>query len=1045
MMKYTAIHRKIATLICFSLVISACNWVDSTGRQSNTKPTIILDDGSPDDGFSVIINEEASTSIDPSASSDDDGTIVSWTWDQSPVSAGALDVCSGVDGFMSTYAANSLEEACSVPDQCQFKVVTEEVDKTEEEMAEDQLLAEQSGSTVPVSETKTIFTINTPKLKAPIGLTYRITAIDNDGGTGFAEVSFCLIAINEAPEAVDDAFTVIEGTEKLVAASDPINLLSNDSDDIDVTNQPLSVLTTPVESPQLADSFNLQSDGGFSYFYQGDPSRPAGEEFSDSFAYELTDGLHSVQANVDLRIVTVDDPPILTSQIPDQTAIAGIAFRFDFTRFFRDPENASLVYSETTGNLPASFSRDELSKGRLAGTPSGEEVDQYTIALAASDGNNTTQDDLVLTILGNKPPTISAIADQSGTIGKSFSLDLSRYAKDPENQPLSYSISGHPNFLRLNGSKITGTPNTDGSWTIRVTVRDGFNNPVSRSFKFTVVNKAPVASKIPDQAGFVNQAFSFNVARYFSDPEGQKLTYSLSGNGSSFLSINKNSGLISGTPKSVGNFNVRVVASDGQKSVGSSFVLKVSNPPPVVKSPIPDKTYTTGQAITFNIAGFFSDPNGDKLSFTASGLPPSGAVRISNAGVISGSPVISDAGVYNVKVTASDGNGSVSDTFKMTILKENSPPKLDKSGNGGTVDKGANVSFVSRFSDPDAGDSLTFTVDLGGSGLSSGSSGNNVTVSGKANKVGTFTIKVTAKDQSGTTVQDSYKLKVNAVNSPPTVASSGGGGTVDKGTNVSFVSKFSDPDAGDSLTFSVDLGGSGLSSGSSGNNVTVSGKANKVGTFTIKVTAKDQSNATVSDTYTLKVNAVNSPPTVTSSGGGGTVDQGTAVSFVSKFSDPDAGDSLTFTVDLDGSGLSSGSSGNNVTVSGNANNAGTFTIKVTAKDQSNATVTDSYTLKVNVVTANTPPKRIQKANSKTVNLGEPTGNFVSKFSDPDPQDASLNFNIDKDGANFLTLTSSGKTATVNGTATILGEFDIVVTAVDHKGASAEDKYTLKVE
>ncbi|MCB1757059.1 MAG: hypothetical protein KDJ38_16165, partial [Gammaproteobacteria bacterium] len=646
MMKHTA-TKSLSSLAALSLLtglLVACNWVDSTGRQSNTKPTIVLDDGTPADGFSLNINEQSSIIIDPSASSDDDGRIVSWSWGSTPTAAGALDFCANVDGFNSQYAANSLREACTDEQQCELSVVTEEVDKTEEELAEDTLNAQQNGSTGQVPTKKTVFTITTPQLKAPIGLTYRITAKDNDGGTGDAEVGFCLIAINEAPQANDDAYTVIEGVEKVITANDAANLLSNDIDDIDVTNQPLSINAVPLEYPQLPQSFNLGTDGSFNYYYPADPTRPGGEEQLDSFVYEVTDGIHVSQARVNLRVVTVDDPPVLTADIPDQTYFAGITKSFDFRKYFHDPEDATLTFSEETGSLPASFDRPQLAQGKLTSKPTNEEIGQYNITLAASDGNTSIEDSLLLTIVGNKPPVISNIPAQTGSIGQTFSLDIAKYASDTEKQPLTYSISGNPAFLSLKGSVIQGKPTTTGSWNITVSVSDGFNAKVSKTFKLTVVNSPPTAKNIPDQSAGLNQNFSLNVSGYFSDPDGQKLSYSISGSGASYVNINS-SGVISGKFTKVGTFTIKVTASDGAASASSDFDVKVNNPSPVLKSDIPDKTTTAGDSFTYNVSTYFSDPNGDSLTFSASGLP--GSLSISGAGIISGATTLTEANVYS--------------------------------------------------------------------------------------------------------------------------------------------------------------------------------------------------------------------------------------------------------------------------------------------------------------------------------------------------------------------------------------------------------------
>lgn len=59
------------------------------------------------------------------------------------------------------------------------------------------------------------------------------------------------------------------------------------------------------------------------------------------------------------------------------------------------------------------------------------------------------------------------------------------------------------------------------------------------------------------------------------------------------------------------------------------------------------------------------DPDGDPLTFTATGLPPATSIH-PTTGALSGS--LSPAGTYNVTVTVSDGNLSAQATFRLTVV-----------------------------------------------------------------------------------------------------------------------------------------------------------------------------------------------------------------------------------------------------------------------------------------------------------------------------------------------------------------------------------------
>lgn len=959
-MKQTQHYTKTTIAILATLgLLSGCNWVDSAGRQSNSTPTIILDDGTPDDGFSININEEDIGVIDPSQSSDGDGAIVSWTWDKSTIASGALGACNSVDGFNASLAAQTLNEACTDSDECEVHVETEEVEKTEAEIEQDQASLDAVGSTADVSTLKTVFTLTAPKLRAPVGVTYRVVAKDNDGGSGFAEVTLCLVAINEAPEAVDDNFTVLEGVMKEVLATSPVNLLTNDIDDVDVSNKPLTVNSVAIVRPQHDGDFILNTDGGFNYYFAGDPSHLAGEETFDKFEYEISDGIHTSKAKVTLRIVSIDDAPVLISSIPDLTFYEGIAGNIDFGKYFKDPEGATLVFSESNNALPTSFDRVQLSKGFLQSKPKSNEVDQYSLVLSASDALSTTSDSVVLTIKENQRPSFASIANQSGSLGKAFALNIAKYTKDPEGQPLTYKLISGPSFFKINGSVLTGTPTTSSSWKVTVSVSDGYNTPAEKeSFTFTVVNSAPVlTATIPDKTAPIGQSFTFNISSYFSDPEGQKLSYTLT-SAPAYLSINGN-GVISGTPSAQGTVNVTVQASDGEKAISDTFTLTTNNPAPVLVSKITDRIYTAGDVVSnVNIAQHFKDPNGEKLTFTASGLPASNQIKITASGVMSGSATTTDAGTYTITVTATDGTTPVKGTFKLTINKKpNTPPKLTTSGAGSTVTKGDAVSYTSAFSETDTGDALTITGTTGGSGLAFKQVNNTGVVSGTANTLGTFTIKVTAKDKSGASVEDIYTVKVLAANRAPTISKRGIGGTVASGVAVSYKTTFTDPD-GDTLTMTSALGGSGLTAKKSGNTIEVSGTLVNTGstakTYTVSITAKDPSGSTVTDSYNITVNAApvaaNRAPSLSGAASDQVITNGQmAGNFVSSFTDPDAGDNpLTLTINKDTADfLVLQVSSNTATVLGRSNKSGVFNVVVTATDKAGLQATDSYTLTVN--------------------------------------------------------------------------------------------------
>jgi len=267
--------------------------------------------------------------------SDADGEVDRYRWRPEPIAQGGLDQCAGLASF--ELAADRLDAACTSEDDC---AVTFEELQSDGEGAE--------------------FRVVAPELRAPIGVTYQLDAIDNEGGSGSQQSTFCIIAINEAPEAEDDSFSVLEGQVLTVTAQPgQVNLLTNDEQDDHISNRDLSVLTQPSIAPQLASSFSLQSDGGFTYAAGLLTDRTV-ESVVDTFVYSVTDGTHISNATVTVKVVAKNEPPEQIAPIPVQNIIAGIEFKSDLSEYFNDADGSTLSFAHRN----CCIRRERTSQGR---------------------------------------------------------------------------------------------------------------------------------------------------------------------------------------------------------------------------------------------------------------------------------------------------------------------------------------------------------------------------------------------------------------------------------------------------------------------------------------------------------------------------------------------------------------------------------------------------------------------------------------------------------------------------------------------------------
>ena len=177
-------------------------------------------------------------------------------------------------------------------------------------------------------------------------------------------------------------------------------------------------------------------------------------------------------------------------------------------------------------------------------------------------------------------------------------------------------------------------------------------------------NQAPRATgSIPAQTLTVGGgAAPVNVARYFTDPDGDALTYTASSSRTGVVTVAVSGSTVTLAPVAAGTATVTVNARDpGGLSATQSIAVTVedgggTNQPPRPTGTIPAQTLTVGRgAAPVNVARYFTDPDGDALTYTASSSRI-GVVTVAVSGsTVTLTPVAT--GTATVTVTARDPGG----------------------------------------------------------------------------------------------------------------------------------------------------------------------------------------------------------------------------------------------------------------------------------------------------------------------------------------------------------------------------------------------------
>ena len=188
-------------------------------------------------------------------------------------------------------------------------------------------------------------------------------------------------------------------------------------------------------------------------------------------------------------------------------------------------------------------------------------------------------------------------------------------------------------------------------------------------------NRSPRATgSIPAQTLTVGgAAMSVDVEPYFTDPDGDALTYTASSNRTSVVRASASGGTVTLTPVAVGTATVTVTARDPDgASATQSIAVTVeedggNNRPPRPTGSISAQTLAVaGRAASVVVARYFTDPDGDSLTYSASSNR-SGVVR---AGVAASTVTLTPvaAGTATVTVTARDPGGlSATQSIAVTV------------------------------------------------------------------------------------------------------------------------------------------------------------------------------------------------------------------------------------------------------------------------------------------------------------------------------------------------------------------------------------------
>ncbi len=420
---------------------------------------------------------------------------------------------------------------------------------------------------------------------------------------------------------------------------------------------PSTVAGTTAGTP-YSTSF-VASGGNPGYSYQLTGTLPNGLSFSPAgvlsgtptqagtfnFSVRASDSTTGTGAPffiVNNYTLSVSAPTVVVDPTTLPAATGGVAYSQAITA---SGGNGTYTFSLTSGALPVGMSFS--SAGVLSGTPTV--AGTFTFTVQATDGNGFTGSRAYSLVVNAPTITLAPTTLPGGSGGVAYSQALTANG-GVASYTFSLSAGALPPGIALSSAgALSGTPTTTGNFNFTVTATDSVGFTGSQAYTFSVA--APTITITPATLPAATGSIAYSQPLSASGGNGG-YTYSLTtGTLPPGIALSS-TGLISGTPTTVGSYSFTVRATDGFGFNGSQAYTVTVNAPAIVfvQTTLPGGQVAVAYSQTVSAGG---GSGSFTYSLSAGALPP--GIALSSAGAISGTPTA--AGSYSFTLTATDSFG----------------------------------------------------------------------------------------------------------------------------------------------------------------------------------------------------------------------------------------------------------------------------------------------------------------------------------------------------------------------------------------------------
>lgn len=394
-------------------------------------------------------------------------------------------------------------------------------------------------------------------------LTYEVSDGTNPPVAGILRVE--IFSFFDPPVAVG---------ESLVLFEDEVGQTNITLNDSDVDGDPL-MWTIPNAS---VEGGSLSISGGVVTYVP-----PPNFNGTDSFSYDVSDGVSTPSATVSITVNPVQDAPVVANDSGTIAEDAPLGSALG-TLVASDADGDALTFEIVGGDPLGQFAVSNTGEITLDAPLDRETADRYDLLVEVSDGVDTSTATFMVTVTDtNEAPVARGHTFQTFE-DLAVPIDLIDWAGDPEADPLTFAVDTPPRngTVVQTGSMLTYQPDPDyfGSDSFTYTATDSPGGLVSNTATITIdmleVNDAPVAvhDDGPDFTTLEDTVLTFNATDLLAndidvddtlDPAEVQIVLDPSAPGVGTLSFDAGTGVFTFVPANDfhGDLTFEYTVSDG--------------------------------------------------------------------------------------------------------------------------------------------------------------------------------------------------------------------------------------------------------------------------------------------------------------------------------------------------------------------------------------------------------------------------------------------------------------------------------------------------